>query len=114
MSRSNRWRITRRAGRLRLSAWAGRNATLTAYSTLVQTFTNGARTGLTPITIAFRPIAIRKGRRKERGERRAAVRGGIRRKCRAAQRGRAFLRNFSMRITDSESRATSKLQANLK
>src|SRR6201987_5046520 len=84
-----------------------RNATLTAYSTLVQTFTNGARTGLTPITIAFRLIAIRRARQKENANPRAAAPGVIRQKCPAAPPAPASPRNFNTRTMASASRGTS-------
>ena len=106
--RSNPSKITRRVGRPRPSAWAKPRKTPTASSTSAQTSTNRVRIGLTRITIAFRRSAILRGRPMERAKPRAVVRGAIRRKSHAVLRALASRRNFSMRIMDFASRASSR------
>ena len=82
------------------SRWGERNETRMGSATLGRTCTSGARIGLRRNITARRRNAIRRERRRGRGKVRAEGRGGTRLRCRDARRGRAFRRNFSMRIMD--------------
>src|SRR5580704_722417 len=115
MNLLNRSRTMRRAGRPDQNRLGARKQTVTAFATLAQMFTNGARIGLTQIITKYRRSEIPEGRCAQWaarpleqnlprlvGAHREAGPGVISRKCRDAPRALAFLQNFSMPIMDFE------------
>ncbi len=101
MTLRNLCRIMRRDGRPGRSLSRVTRRMDSGFSICATTCTSGAAIGTTRIIMQSRRSAIHAGRTPARASRRAEDRGGTTSKFRDAQRGRAFLQNFSMPTTAS-------------